>query len=152
MAPAKKECKVSNCDKPSKKAGFCGWCHRKYVKGILNHDGSLAYKEAKKQQAKARRDAKREAKKELDVWKSRKEDIKSRLTLPLLKVIQDEHPETRESFGCPVFSIQMSEVECYGRIYLRNRYKECAKCHIHDGRMGFLEEYLDKQEAKDGEK
>lgn len=150
MAKEKPKCKVSECSRPAKKAGFCGWCHKKYEKGVYNINGELTYNEAKKQLKKKQREARRIKKRAEQEWKERKEAIKSRLKRPMLKVLQQEHPETRDSMHCPVLKICICEASCYGRIYIHEKPKECKTCHVHDKRMGFLEEFINTQEAKNG--
>jgi len=42
------KCKVDKCKHPAtKQSGFCGWCEKKYVRGILLADGRLANKVCK---------------------------------------------------------------------------------------------------------
>jgi hypothetical protein len=146
----KSKCKVIECKHTAKKSGFCGWCFRKFEKGIYADDGTLTYDASQKKIAQVRRAAKREEKEKLRIWTLRKEEIKSRLTVAHLKVLQVEHPEIRVGFHCRALSICMEEAACYNRIYLQNRYKECTRCHIHDDKMDFLEEFLSKQEDKIG--
>lgn len=147
---AKVKCKVSDCSRPGKKEGFCGWCHRKYKKGLYDFDGTLSYKEAQKKALKEKREREKKKKSKLQIWKSRKKEIKSRLTIASLKVLQSENPESRVTFHCPTLEICITQAECYGRIYLSDKFKKCAKCHIHDEDMEKLEQFLNIEGETNG--
>jgi intein/homing endonuclease len=144
-----KECKVEECSRPAKTKGFCGWCYRKYERGLYESDGSLSLEEAVKKTARDARKARRESTKLLREFKEKKEKIKKRLSHGTLRVLQERHEETRSTFHCPEFNICMSEAVCYGRIFISGKYRECNKCRVHENRMDFLKKFLDDQEATD---
>lgn len=146
----KVKCKVSDCSRPAKKEGFCGWCHRRYLKGIYAFDGTLSYEEAQKKVKKEKREKEKKKKTKLQIWNNRKEEIKNRLTTPKLKIFQSEFPESRVTFHCPKLEICITQAECYGRIYLSEKFKKCNKCHIHDEHMEALEMFLNIEGDKNG--
>lgn len=143
-----KECKVETCKKPAKKTGFCGWCYRKFEKGIYDTTGAMSYKASQKEKAKERRAFKREEKEKEIIWNKKKDSLKNKIKLSHLKVLQKTNPETRNLLQCRVLDICISEIECIARIYLnsnKDRHKECNQCHLHDSRIDFLEDFVKTQ-------
>lgn len=116
-------CKAYDCDKPSnkKKEGFCGWCFRKYQKGLLDSEGNR-----------------------LRTWDEVKVDISAKLNPEKLKAFGEANPDLQKTFGCEKLNIFVDPVVCMGRIFLSERpKKECKKCRLHDSKFPILEKFLD---------
>lgn len=117
-----KVCKVEGCDKVSKKEGFCGWCFRKYQKGLLDIEGD-----------------------KVRTWDEVKADVSAKLDVDKLRAFGDENPEFQKTFGCEKLNIFVDPIVCLGRIFLADHpKKECKKCRLHDSKFPILEAFLDK--------
>lgn len=116
-------CQAYNCDKPSnpKKEGMCGWCYRKYQKGLLDAFGN-----------------------KVRTWDEVKADVSAKLDTTKLKLFGETHPEYQATFGCDKLNLFIDPIACMNRIFLTERpKKECKKCRVHDEKIPTLEAFLD---------
>jgi hypothetical protein len=116
-------CKVLDCKHSAnqKKDGFCGWCYNRYQKGMLDEDGNRILS-----------------------WKERKERIRGKVEHRHLKVLQATDEDTTKNFVCTDIHITIEEVSCFRRIFVDKHVRSaCQKCHRHDQRFDFLENFVD---------
>lgn len=143
------KCKVQECSRPSVKDGFCGWCHKKYLKGIYSISGELSLKaqaEASRKNMLKQKKDKKEKQKEIA---EKKNKIKGRLSTNLLKVLQQEDSNTDKPFYCNALGFFTSNSVCFARMFIFQRHNECLKCQLHDDKLDALNKFLD---SKEGEK
>lgn len=115
----KPKCLVGDCEWPAKTKGLCGWCLKKFKKGMLDEAGN-----------------------KIRSVEEKKASIKARLTRDNLKLYQVSDPESLKSFGCSKLQIFIEPASCYRRIFIEGSKKECRNCLVHKDRFDTLERFL----------
>lgn len=129
-------CKAHGCKRKAKSKGFCGWCVHKFERGELDSDGSLSFKEAQKQKRKEIAKKKREQRKALQEKQLIKDQLKLKLSLETLKLMQEKHPEYRKTIHCPYYNITICPAACFGRMFVRqNSPSKCKKCDVYNDEL-----------------
>lgn len=117
----KKTCIAHGCVRAPKKdkKGFCGWCFKKFEKGLYTEEGI-----------------------KIRSWKEIKADVSPRMTIEKLKGFAEAHPEYTITFGCPTLHHFVDPIVCIGRQFVHDK-KQCKKCELHRDKIEDLESYLD---------
>lgn len=129
-------CKAYNCERKAKKDGFCGHCIKKVAKDLLTSDGKKTLKvelQDRNKKQRLKRLLQQQALKEVN---NTKREIRSKLTLPILKTIIDEDPELTEPFFCKSYDFYIDPGSCMSRLFVQDTVKKhCRKCTVYDGKV-----------------
>lgn len=155
MAKKKKEayeiCKVAACSIKARREGFCINCYAKYIKGYYDFNGGKSLEAAKKEQAQKEKDKKKARKARAKQWAIDKDHIARSMSRKphLLKVIQEEFPETTKTKWCKALEFWTCDAVCYNRMFLiEYPAQECIDCHVYDDKFEWLKEFIEENNDK----
>jgi hypothetical protein len=132
MKKQQEKCIGFECKRSSSIDKFCGFCYKKFKKGILKQNGELTFAAESEKRKKQLKEEKKLKQLKIKILAEKKSYLKEIITVAKLKTIQDL-PEYKATFSCPILQMQVCQANCINRMFLAEyTKKECKKCSFHN--------------------